>query len=426
MPDVGTNYILFRISLSKVVRLIILNLAVSFLLLLLTAIVHAIYSEGVSGTNVFGRSSVAYILGLFNLSSENTIASWYASMLLLLTSLLAIVCYEAEKRKHIAGHKRFFSSGWLIISVVFAMLSLDEQGSLHENAGKLASFDIIGDGSWQSVLAIPLLAFVIFMVVFAWLHLRYSRWPIVFLIAGAALFLSIPVQEHFEMLMWGRAQFSENWRRPIGFALLEEGSELLATLCFMTAMVMHLSFRTDEGTNVNFKFRATTLITRLSILLFFGFVLQCIFLSFRSELNSDEGIALNWFPAALAIVVITIIEFNSSLLPNRFLSVLFLILSMYFGINFYALMRWSELYFLPYVVGLIIAGGVASTVYTLYRNNPNLIHRLIIIFWAAAIVASLFIEHASIAILVYVAFSFFTVSFIKQNSPASQDGISIG
>src|SRR5207253_91176 len=98
--------------------------------------------------------------------------SWYSSMLLLSVAVLAMLCYwtDSQSPSSVSRHK-FLAKGWLVIAAFFAFLSFDELGSLHENAGKVRSLDVMKDQSWESVLLVPGLLIVIYMGFFAWVHL---------------------------------------------------------------------------------------------------------------------------------------------------------------------------------------------------------------------------------------------------------------
>jgi hypothetical protein len=75
----------------------------------------------------FFPESVSYMIHQkFNLNAETNIPTWYSSALLLLISLLSLVIYLWDNKK------TFPPKFWLIISAVYAYLSMDEAASIHE------------------------------------------------------------------------------------------------------------------------------------------------------------------------------------------------------------------------------------------------------------------------------------------------------
>ncbi len=76
----------------------------------------------------FFPESVSYTIHQkFNLNAETNIPTWYSSALLLLISLLSLGIYLWDNKKALP-HKF-----WLIISAVYAYLSMDEAASIHES-----------------------------------------------------------------------------------------------------------------------------------------------------------------------------------------------------------------------------------------------------------------------------------------------------
>src|SRR5687768_11249191 len=173
-----------QVSYRHLINALAWVILVSFVFLFLTGFAHYVYRA-----KVFTDDGSLYLSSLFNLSNENTVATWFSAMLLFVTGLFACLCYKAAS----PSRHSIFQHGWLVMAFVFFLMSLDEMGSIHENAGKLTFLDVFGDRGWQSVAAIPLGIIFIYMILFAWFSLRKSPATFCFLVLGSVLFLSIPV-----------------------------------------------------------------------------------------------------------------------------------------------------------------------------------------------------------------------------------------
>jgi hypothetical protein len=73
--------------------------------------------------------ALADALALLNAAQERSLASWWASALLVTCSLMAVAAARLAGDDSIAGRA---ARSWLALAVVFALLSLDEVVSLHE------------------------------------------------------------------------------------------------------------------------------------------------------------------------------------------------------------------------------------------------------------------------------------------------------
>ncbi len=199
------------------------------------------------------RGVVQFGLAQLNLGAENVLAAWYSSMLLLLVAGAAVVCWFADRSREDRASRRRLSVGWLVLAVVFAGLSLDEMGAIHERIGTSRAADGSAPG-WVVVLAIPIALVASYMLVFAWTRLRREPLVAMLLVAGVALFLSVPFQEEVEVAIL-TATAAGTAERPVVGTLLEEGSEIFGSLCFLGAMLLYalrtaLPDPTDPGRSV--------------------------------------------------------------------------------------------------------------------------------------------------------------------------------
>lgn len=107
-------------------------LAINLLVLAGTWAANALHVKG------YGVSTA---LRLLDLATENTIVTWYSSMLLLSVAIMSAVCFSADWQRFHDWRNRYLSYGWLVFSMIFVTLSLDEIGSFHETIGDTKAFN---------------------------------------------------------------------------------------------------------------------------------------------------------------------------------------------------------------------------------------------------------------------------------------------
>ncbi len=292
------------------------------------------------------------VLFQLDLALENVAATWYSSMLLLTTAAMAGICFLADRQEGAGRRQLFFSYGWLVFCGVFALLSFDEMGSMHEYFGKDAYNEQADDFTRYAGLVVLYSGIALvagFMMAFGLVHLR--RVPLSFLLVGAGvlLFISNPFQEHFE---WGF--YRRGATRPVLLLLLEEGSELFGTLCFLTATVAyaaHVTRRKPGGAGlpaisvmatVNQKPFQTGVPAMLGAMAVLLVGLQLVF---GKVDNMQSGIPQNWPPSAIAFAVALLSLYLFASLPRNavkgvpffgLLAGVALALSAYYGSNLYA------------------------------------------------------------------------------------------
>ena len=207
-----------RLSLSQLRWCLGLMLILNVLALAGTWIAHTLHVTG------YG---VKAALQLLDLERENTVVTWYSSMLLLLVAIMSVVCFRTDWQRFHHWRDRTLSYGWLVLSMVFVTLSLDEIGSFHETIGDTAAFNSFGSFSGWAVFYIVVMAVGVFMLTFSLARLIRSKWSAVYAVAGLLLFLSNPLQENYEIAAFRAAPDPALWVRPISLLLLEEGQRSL-------------------------------------------------------------------------------------------------------------------------------------------------------------------------------------------------------
>ena len=262
-----------------------------------------------------GRGWVASELALqLNCLGENRASVWYSGMLLLCASLAMAACYWLEAQRSHERGSRLARFGWLGCAAAFALLSLDEMGSLHERfpTGILPSFESLG--GWTAHLILPILAGAAFFGAFAWYRLRHQPAAALLMGLGIVLFLSVPLQEHIEVLhFYG----DDAPTRPLWMPLLEEGTELFGTLAFLAAALLsiaHMSSTPAPPRDIRKPMRqvpgmpvALTIVAILGV----GMIVSLQVLPTYMNLDDARGIPANWFPSAAAFIIALVLVFQA-------------------------------------------------------------------------------------------------------------------
>jgi hypothetical protein len=399
MPTQGTEIlprlaralsIMISLNLQHLQRFFYANLFLCVVMLSLTGVVHKIFYE-----STITDQGLAYLLGLFALSHENSVATWFSSILLFCTGMAALLCYWSTKAKPQSAS--LFSHGWIFIAGLFFLMSFDEMGSLHENIGKL---DLP-----EYVVVIPGFLVIVYMAIFAWLFLRKHIMTVALLALGFMLFGSIPIQEHFEIKMWAAANYADTWQRPIRLILLEEGSELFASLCFFGAMISYL-FNLHRGERViKFSGSARHIIAVVTLSCLCVGAICAVTNYYHADLNSDNGIAINWMPSAI-LMLLALSETSSGQKPNGIVFTIFICISCYFGSNLYSILPWNEIVVTRLLISVLLVASVIYVVYIKFTRKADLISLIAISAWAISVLASLLYQDGFVPALVCATSAF--------------------
>jgi hypothetical protein len=238
---------------------------------------------------------ITLVLVQCHLGTENVIAAWYSSMMLLAVASCSAAALVVDRGDRTRRY------GWTVMAAAFTLLSFDEIGSLHERVGMIAALNPLGDRAlgWVIVLAVPIACVAGVLCVFAWRHLRQTPLALASIVAGVALFVSDPVLEQFEMSLLHR-NTAGVWSRSIHDALLvfEEGvAELFGTWCFLAGVLIYLRVRLDgRPIEVSIGPRSARVALAIGGLLTAGAFLSPQLVQRLPA--GDTGIPENWFPAA--------------------------------------------------------------------------------------------------------------------------------
>jgi hypothetical protein len=189
-----------------------------------TAFVH-VWTADVAWTEL---PKAKWALIHLSLAREATVASWWSSTIFGLGGVVALIWAAAEYGR---GRAAMRCWAWLLAGVVLLGLSLDEVGTLHE---RMLGDDVAGasdafqsPGPWL-VPVVP----AVLLLVFGVNHVRGRR-------IGAAAWLgclgvlsltTVGIQERLETF--------DVEVRPLGWLLLEEGTELAGSLLIVVALLI--------------------------------------------------------------------------------------------------------------------------------------------------------------------------------------------
>ena len=326
-----------------------------------------------------GRSFLTYVLVQTHLATENVIASWYSSMLLLAVALCAAAAYSVRNARDTALTPPWLRPGWLVIAAIFTLLSFDEIGSLHERIG------MAGAGwGWVFVLALPILATAAYMLAFAWMVMRRVPLAFRFFVIGTALYLLNPIVEQIEMsLIHGAGADPESGARIAHDMLLvlEEGVlELFGTLSFLLGLLVWLreaalaapaqtlTWRVDEDSAARIGGIAAVVVA-------VGVPLSAA--AVRMMPAADSGIPMNWFPATAACLL-SLLAFGtrpgipSERIAQRQLTlavaVLALVISAYFGAGIQGYTNWGAFDVVRELLRTALSVGFAVTCVLMARK----------------------------------------------------------
>jgi hypothetical protein len=264
------------------------------------------------------------------LAAENNAAGWVASMKLFGVGLAAIVCVVVERQvadNSLWGRRELSPTGiaWAALAAGFLLLSLDELGSLHERLyespalrQRLPEIDLLE--GWAAMFTAPLLLMAAVVFWTAWWDLRGVPRVIPLAAICVLLLLSAPIHEHFQVTSGASISHATAWQRPAWQIVAEEGSELLATFCFLSAGLRFAEYRSrgsrriDGKVGLEFGWRWPVALIGLYLL---GLGVFHPISPGIAHAVEGQGGASNWFPATAALVGCLLAMHLAALERNR-------------------------------------------------------------------------------------------------------------
>ena len=215
----------------------------------------------------------------FNLAVEMNAGVWWSYIGLL---AIALLTYEIYSRRE--DPERY---AWMALSIIFACLSLDELGSIHERVG-----------DWSHLL--PYGVFFAVLIVYALTVLfrdRRTRRSALFIGAGIFIFGLVALQEFIEnTTVWPA------WILGLRVAV-EEGSELLAAFLIFCGIVPQRSRGGERSLRAIVP--DPSAMENLSILIIAGWLVQTLAaMGLPSVIDiTKKGNPLVWYPVTVFFIL---------------------------------------------------------------------------------------------------------------------------
>jgi hypothetical protein len=364
-----------------------------------------------------------YILDEFTLVTENVVAVWYSSMLLLVVTILAALCFFVNRQEAIetaSPARRRLLGGWFIIALIFALLSLDEMGSLHEGFSRI----VLEKKGWgYDFFLAPIALIGSYLLGFGWLNFRRNRKAMILMAVGILLFLTVPLYENWEAVI----------TQPHLLNLehtMEEGTECFGMMACICGLGAFLVKATADGKQITVP-RSLAMVLALSLVGAMAVGVGIVhFLSYYIPFGSAgiEGLPWNWFPSAMALLTAVLCERIYSLrrgvLAYRVLALLCLMVSAYFGANYdgylydglLGLDKWTLLFHLTLIA------TVAAVATSLFVRSPTRWSRWGITTWAVLFTLALWAGMPHVATESFVAFAALFLALIAHLPAADREG----
>lgn len=213
-------------SPKKITR--ILGLVVLFLILASSA--------GLFSQYVLGYGRLLGLIPLFNFDREQSIATWYSSVMLLFCSILLAAIAFAKKTagKHYVVH-------WSVLSFIFLYLSIDEAVSIHELSVEPMRSTLNASGFLYYTWVVLGAAFVLILLLAYWRFLLAlpAKTRNLFLLAG-----TIYIGGVIGMELIGGYYYSPDLvtqSLPYAFAaMVEESLEMMGIVLFIYALLSYM------------------------------------------------------------------------------------------------------------------------------------------------------------------------------------------
>ena len=410
------NYFLFIVALFSVIMLIgtvIFNQYYRFI-----------------GENWAAGNDIKYFLVQFNLANENSVSVWFASMLFFMIGIFGLIIWGAIKSNEDYQSDLFTNLGWIAIAGLFIGFSADELGSIHERLGSLNEANMAGEGGspWVDLLAIPAAVIGVAALWFFIKSFKEYKDYLVILILGIVILGSVFLQEEFEVRSMEAFEDPDFWVRPLWLLILEEGSELAGSWCFLFAFA-NLALKISEKGSIDYSPINISVNPRFLIGLMVCLIgLSMIGTSFLSPyLKSDftekgTGIIGNWFPAILALLCAFIGWINGKVLgkgnyPDQWLTMCLIGLSAFYGGAFrngFADLSIGSISSISIIgFSLLISGGIF--VFRMLSGLRNTWQKISLFIWLGTLAIALFIPRSQVVYILDISPFLFLLPVLISN-----------
>ncbi len=183
----------------------------------------------------FNDTNIKWLFNLFNIRTEGNIPAYYSSVTILIASfLLGFISFFRK-----ANGLSYFL--WLVLSIIFLYLSVDEAVQLHERVGVLfeKKFSFTGYLYWAWVIPYGIL-FILFSVVyfFKFLPQLPKKFVRLFIVSGAIYVIGAIGVEMIGAKNYSSSNFSEVVN-AICYSI-EEFLEMLGIALFIYSLLLYI------------------------------------------------------------------------------------------------------------------------------------------------------------------------------------------
>lgn len=240
---------------------------------------------------------------------------------------------------------------------------------------------------------------------------------------GVLLLAADPLQERLELKMEKEAAWSEDWKRPILYTLLEEGSETFAAIACMCAMLLcaRQTLAKEPSRRVTYHWQGTECLRAgLSLTGALAIAMVVTYVAIPHP-TLDDGIPHNWFPSINAFLsfVLFLVLLSRELRPTWKIAyfvaaILSLFLSMFWGANLHSYHHLTQLDWLRELLyaGLYVSITGASCFLVVTIRDPGA--KLLAILWAVLLLLALRYFRAESAILSFAGFAALFISLLPR------------
>ena len=206
-----------------------LALGVVVLVLLHILTMHLYHTQAV-GPDDEPKAIRWYVVSVFDLGEEESFGTYFSAVLLLFIGRIAW-----GRAKELARRKEVWSAWWVLIAIVFHLMSIEEVVDLHATLAEwFENRDMQGGNAMREVL-LWITVFVGAALV-PWLNRVRWRFAAIALLAGVLFTTGALGIDH-----WRGDDVIEDYADRFWWIALEEGLEMLAPVLFLHGLLAYLA-----------------------------------------------------------------------------------------------------------------------------------------------------------------------------------------
>jgi len=188
---------------------------------------------------IFTELGYGYFYGLtkFYFDLEESVPTYFSAIILLLSSILLALIGNAKSKLSDP-----FSKHWMILSILFLILSMDEIVGFHEIIIDPMNNSFHFNGYWRFSWVIPAMIFVLFFAIsyLKFLNSLTSKYKKGFIFAGFIYVLGAIVIEMFSAKIFINEKDSATDLMYNLVITLEESCEMLGVMIFISVLLSYI------------------------------------------------------------------------------------------------------------------------------------------------------------------------------------------